>query len=117
MTAFLTTQRSAITAQLGRSLAGWDRERRRLDAKLDGMDLDPPERDLLLRIYSAERRVLPRHFVEVQTPHGKVHVKVGNDGAFAPEFEDCRRIAVETGAPLKDVMAEASFAYWNSRIS
>ncbi len=70
-----------------------------------------------LRIYSAERRVMARHFVEVQTPHGKVHVKVGGDGGFAPEFEDCRRIAVETGAALKDVMAEASFAYWNSRLT
>jgi uncharacterized protein (TIGR00299 family) protein len=70
-----------------------------------------------LRIYSAERRVMARHFVEVETPHGKVNVKVGSDGGFAPEFEDCRRIAVATGTPLKEVIAEASFAYWNSRLN
>ncbi|MFN7997477.1 MAG: nickel pincer cofactor biosynthesis protein LarC [Bryobacteraceae bacterium] len=69
-----------------------------------------------LRMYSAERRVQARHWVEVQTPHGKVRVKVSAEGAFAPEFEDCRRIARESGVPLKVVIAEANFAYQkNSR--
>jgi pyridinium-3,5-bisthiocarboxylic acid mononucleotide nickel chelatase len=67
-----------------------------------------------LRIYTAERRVQTRHFVEVDTPHGKIRVKVGGDGGFAPEFEDCRRVAIETGAALKQVLAEANFAYLNT---
>ena len=46
-----------------------------------------------LRIYSAERRVQARHLVPVETPHGKVRMKVSAEGAYAPEYEDCRRLA------------------------
>jgi uncharacterized protein (TIGR00299 family) protein len=63
-----------------------------------------------LRTYSAERRVQARHWVEVETPQGKVRMKVSGEGAYAPEYEDCRRIAQETGVPLKHVIAEANFA-------
>jgi uncharacterized protein (DUF111 family) len=63
-----------------------------------------------LRMYAAERRVRPRHWVEVETPYGKVRIKAA-DGAFAPEYEDCRTLALESGAPLKDVLAAANFAY------
>jgi len=69
-----------------------------------------------LRIYAAERRVKQRSIVEVETQHGKVRVKVSEDGGFAPEYDDCRDIARRTGTPLKDVLAAASFAYLkNSR--
>ena len=64
-----------------------------------------------VRIYSAERRVQPRTWVEVETPHGKTRVKVAGDGSWAPEYEDCRRLALETGTPLKQILAEAGFAY------
>ncbi len=64
-----------------------------------------------LRMYSAERRVQARRWVEVETPQGKVRVKVSSEGAYAPEYEDCRRIAQETGTPLKQVIAEANYAY------
>lgn len=64
-----------------------------------------------LRIYSAERRVQSRKWVEVETPHGKIRIKVAGSGAFAPEYEDCRRIALASGVPLKQVIAEAGFAY------
>ena len=63
-----------------------------------------------LRIYRAERRVQSRRWVEVETPHGRVRIKVAGNG-FAPEYEDCRKLAVESGAPLKDVLAAACFAY------
>lgn len=63
-----------------------------------------------LRIYRAERRVQPRSWVEVETPHGPVRIKVAGNG-FAPEYEDCRKVALQTGTPLKDVLAAASFAY------
>ena len=69
-----------------------------------------------LRTYTAERRVQARHWVDVETPQGKVRMKVSGDGAYAPEYEDCRRIAQESGVPLKHVIAEANFAYLkNSR--
>ncbi|HLY18323.1 MAG TPA: nickel pincer cofactor biosynthesis protein LarC [Bryobacteraceae bacterium] len=64
-----------------------------------------------LRIYSAERRVQARHWVTVETPHGKVRMKVSSEGAFAPEYEDCNRIARESGVPVKQVMAAANAAY------
>jgi len=68
-----------------------------------------------VRIYSAERIVQARHFVEVETPHGKVRMKVA-EHSFAPEYEDCRALARATGAALKDIIAEANFAYLkNSR--
>jgi uncharacterized protein (TIGR00299 family) protein len=64
-----------------------------------------------LRIYQAERRVQSRTTVEVKTPHGTVRIKVSGEGNFAPEYEDCRRLALETGVPLKDILAAANFAY------
>jgi pyridinium-3,5-bisthiocarboxylic acid mononucleotide nickel chelatase len=67
-----------------------------------------------VRIYAAERRVEARQLVEVQTPHGKIRVKVASGGAFAPEYEDCRRAALDSGAPLKQILAEAGAAYLNT---
>jgi hypothetical protein len=67
-----------------------------------------------LRIYAAERRVQARHAVEVETAHGKIRIKVSEDGNYAPEFEDCRSLALATGAPLKDVIAAANSAYLNN---
>jgi hypothetical protein len=64
-----------------------------------------------LRVYQAERRIQARRLVEVETPHGKVRIKVAGSGAFAPEYEDCRRLAESSGVPLKQVMAEAGHAY------
>ncbi|MDQ6664599.1 MAG: LarC family nickel insertion protein, partial [Acidobacteriota bacterium] len=64
-----------------------------------------------LRIYSAERRVQPRKWVEVETPQGKVRVKVSGEGAFAPEYEDCRALALSTGVALKRIISEANYAY------
>jgi uncharacterized protein (TIGR00299 family) protein len=67
-----------------------------------------------VRFWSAERRVQSRSFVEVETAHGRVRVKVSASGSFAPEYDDCRRLALERGVPLKDVLAEANFAYLKS---
>lgn len=64
-----------------------------------------------LRIAAAERRVQTRSVVEVETPHGKVRVKTSGEGQFAPEYEDCRRLALETGVPFQQIAAAANFAY------
>jgi hypothetical protein len=64
-----------------------------------------------LRIYTAERRIEERRVVEVDTPHGKIRIKVSGHGHFAPEYEDCRAIAARTGTPLPDVLAAAQSAY------
>ena len=69
-----------------------------------------------LRIHVAERRVEARSVVEVETRFGKLRVKVSASGAFAPEYEDCRKLARETGAPLREIITEAGLAYLrNSR--
>jgi uncharacterized protein (TIGR00299 family) protein len=64
-----------------------------------------------LRIYSAERRVQDRRILEVETPHGKVRMKIAGDGSFAPEYDDCRKLALASGIPLKQILAEANLAY------
>ena len=64
-----------------------------------------------LRIYPAERRVKARRITEVETGYGRVRVKISEDGSFAPEYEDCRRLAEEKKVPLRRVMEAASFEY------
>lgn len=64
-----------------------------------------------VRIIAAERRVQSRRMIEVETQFGKVRVKLGESGAFAPEYEDCRTLARQAGVPLKQVLAEANLAY------
>jgi len=64
-----------------------------------------------VRVQEVERLCLPREFEEVETPYGVVKVKVaklGNEVVnISPEYEDCRRIALERNVPLKEVMAAA----------
>ncbi|MGB9610630.1 MAG: nickel pincer cofactor biosynthesis protein LarC [Bryobacteraceae bacterium] len=67
-----------------------------------------------LRFWQAERRVQPRTTVEVETPFGRVRMKVTPSGS-APEFEDCRRLAAASGRPVKEVYAAAIAAYRNSQ--
>ena len=68
-----------------------------------------------IRISKALRFVLKRELKEVELPYGKVKVKVstGPDGVvnIIPEYEDCKRIAMETGWPLKDIIELAKRAY------
>ncbi|HME07503.1 MAG TPA: LarC family nickel insertion protein, partial [Bryobacteraceae bacterium] len=68
-----------------------------------------------LRVYAAERRVKERRFEEVGIFGQRVKIKVAEDGTFAPEYDDCRRLAKETGRPLRAVIAEANFAYLKSK--
>lgn len=80
---------------------------------------DPGDRDRLaaivfaetstigLRWSSARRLVLPREERTVETAWGRVRIKVAHapDGTvnLAPEFEDCRALALASGVPLKTV--------------
>jgi len=64
-----------------------------------------------VRVQEVERLCLPREIWEVMTPYGTVKVKVAKLGDeivnIAPEYEDCRRLALERGVPLKEVMSAA----------
>lgn len=64
-----------------------------------------------VRILQAERRVLQRRTTEIETLYGRIRVKHTENGAFAPEYEDCRRAAAEKGVPLRTVIAEANDAF------
>jgi hypothetical protein len=61
------------------------------------------------------RRCLERELVEVSTDYGTVRVKVGRLGSSvvtaAPEYEDCRKRALEHRAPLKVVYEAAQAAF------
>jgi uncharacterized protein (DUF111 family) len=64
-----------------------------------------------LRIHAAERRVQARSFHEIETPYGTVRMKVSDEGSYAPEYEDCRALAAKTGIALREIIAEANFAW------
>ncbi len=68
-----------------------------------------------LRKYPVERTTLEREFVEVETEYGSVRIKVSRmDGEvvnFAPEYDDCIRLARERDVPLKKIQALATNAY------
>jgi uncharacterized protein (TIGR00299 family) protein len=66
-----------------------------------------------VRFHEAERRVQEREWVEVRTSHGPVRIKVSEAGSFAPEYEDCRKLALSTGTPLRQIIAEAGFQFLN----
>jgi pyridinium-3,5-bisthiocarboxylic acid mononucleotide nickel chelatase len=61
------------------------------------------------------RAVLARRHVSVQTKWGAVRMKLANlNGSvsnYAPEYEDCRRIAEQQHVPLKTVLQEAIKIY------
>ncbi|MFZ0287493.1 MAG: nickel pincer cofactor biosynthesis protein LarC [Candidatus Sulfotelmatobacter sp.] len=61
------------------------------------------------------RETLARRWEKVHTPWGEVRIKIasmnGTVTNYAPEYEDCRRIAAEHRVPLKRVMGEAVESY------
>ncbi|HZP21961.1 MAG TPA: nickel pincer cofactor biosynthesis protein LarC [Terriglobales bacterium] len=67
-----------------------------------------------VRVRHETRYILPRQYETVVTPWGEVRMKVaGVNGVsqYAPEYEDCRRIAAQHHVPLKHVMQEAIRLY------
>lgn len=67
--------------------------------------------------YSAwGRTCLDREWIETDTAFGSIRVKVGREEGvirtIAPEYEDCRKRATETGTPLKVVHGAALAAAW-----
>jgi uncharacterized protein (TIGR00299 family) protein len=68
-----------------------------------------------VRIRQESRAVLARRHVNIRTQWGEVRMKLANlNGSvsnYAPEYEDCRRIAEAQRVPLKTVMQEAIKIY------
>jgi uncharacterized protein (TIGR00299 family) protein len=65
------------------------------------------------------RQTLARRWENVRTQWGEVRIKIasmnGTITNYAPEYEDCRRIAAEHRVPLKEVMSEAVRLYTGGR--
>ena len=72
-----------------------------------------------VRVREERRQTLLRRSVSVETRWGPVRLKIahlnGTVVNYAPEFDDCRRIAAERQVPLKTVMQEAVRAYLDSK--
>lgn len=68
-----------------------------------------------VRRYPVSRHKLHRRPHSVETPWGPVHGKLGwQEGrppVFAPEYEDCARLARQHGIPLREIYARAQQAY------
>ncbi|MGB0102743.1 MAG: nickel pincer cofactor biosynthesis protein LarC [Candidatus Sulfotelmatobacter sp.] len=68
-----------------------------------------------VRRHDEMRQTLARRWESVGTPWGEVRIKIasmnGTVTNYAPEYEDCRRIAAECHVPLKQVIQEAARAY------
>ncbi len=66
-------------------------------------------RQQIMARVSLRREVRP-----VETPYGQVRVKIATLGdgmrRVAPEYDDCRRLAEETGAPLREIARAAERA-------
>lgn len=73
-----------------------------------------------LRHYRVDRTVLERRIVELPTELGVVRFKqvFDADGSLlraAPEYEDCRRIAIDRGMPCREVMQRVQRAGVNEQ--
>jgi uncharacterized protein (TIGR00299 family) protein len=68
-----------------------------------------------VRTTSAQRRILPREHVSVSTTFGDVRIKLSRVNGrilhISPEFDDCRKLAVEKNVPLQQVINEALRCY------
>jgi uncharacterized protein (DUF111 family) len=74
-----------------------------------------------VRYYPCERFVLARETVSIKAPVGEgdteVRVKIARDGdgrvvQLKPEYEDARRLAEESGLPLREVMRRIQTEGW-----
>ena len=68
-----------------------------------------------IRRREEERVVLERELVTVETPFGKIRLKIASGGGeilnAMPEYEDCRRAAREYEVPIRTVMEVAAAEY------
>jgi len=71
-----------------------------------------------LRVSRQSRRVAERETLSVDTPFGKVRVKVGKYKgqliSVAPEYDDCRKIAMREDMPIKEIFEAARRAAYDN---
>jgi uncharacterized protein (TIGR00299 family) protein len=63
-----------------------------------------------IRVRYVHRHIAAREILEINSTYGKVKVKIKRIGgeavSVAPEYDDCSRIARETGLPLREVLSK-----------
>lgn len=68
-----------------------------------------------VRIREVQRRVLPRRFASVRVNGTDVRIKLADirpsQSKAAPEYEDCKRVAEQSGRPVKDILDEVMMVY------
>ncbi len=70
-----------------------------------------------IRVCKTDRVYMDREIVKIATSYGTIGVKVSNyDGInkFYPEYEDCKRVAIENNIPLKEVYDMVIYEYMKS---
>ena len=71
-----------------------------------------------IRTQEVQRRVLPRRFASVRVDGHDVRIKLADHepgcSKASPEYEDCRRIAEQSGRPVKDILETAMLMYRQS---
>lgn len=64
-----------------------------------------------VRIHEVEREMLARRRINVETPYGRVGVKVGSrrgrETTFSPEMDECVRVSRQSGVPVREVYRAA----------
>jgi uncharacterized protein (DUF111 family) len=67
-----------------------------------------------LRWHEEERARADREILTLRTKYGEIHFKLarweGKVVNVSPEYEDCKRLALEKGVPLKEIFEEAKRA-------
>jgi pyridinium-3,5-bisthiocarboxylic acid mononucleotide nickel chelatase len=65
-----------------------------------------------------DRQTLARRWEKVLTPWGEIRIKIASRNGtitnYSPEYEDCRRVAIENHVPLKQVLQEVMRTYLGS---
>lgn len=60
-----------------------------------------------VRYYETERKKLTRDLIQIETEFGSVRAKHGWIGGelikIVPEFEDCKKIAIEQNRPIREI--------------
>lgn len=68
-----------------------------------------------VRMRDLSRLILPRRFEDVRLRSGTIRMKIADLGngrsKAAPEYTDCKRIAEQTGRPVREIMEDAMLAY------
>jgi hypothetical protein len=65
-----------------------------------------------LRWHEEERALADREILTLKTKYGEIHFKLarweGKAISLSPEYEDCKRLALKKGVPLKEIFEAAN---------